>query len=173
MNTMDKSKEKQLEELREDLRRMGPDGTEPTYSMGCQINEAKCSVCGKSSSECPTLFPPLRDKESLGEYLKRLYPEAGDFVACPNTASDHISPPQECDPSGLRSVEWLRHRDSLRDEEVMREYEIHKNFISRMALREKQSEIIANFEKKLMDGMAPCPPEFMKVMNDNLEDLLA
>ena len=132
-------KEQQLAEFREDLRRMGPDGTEPTYSMGCQINEALCSVCGKSSSECP-----------------------------------HISPPQECcDPSGLRSVEWLRHRDSLRDEEVMREYEIHKNLISRMALSEKQSEIITNFESSVLMGMHSCPPEFLEVMNENLEDILA
>lgn len=46
------AREQQLAEFREDLRRVGPDGTIP-------------------------------DKfETLGDYLKRLFPEPGDFVQC-------------------------------------------------------------------------------------------
>jgi hypothetical protein len=56
--------EQQLEQFREDLRRMGPDGTMP------------------------------EKHETLGEYLKRLFPEPGDMVLCPpefnKVFTDHL-----------------------------------------------------------------------------------
>ena len=38
---------------------------------------------------------------------------------------------------------------------------------------EEQKKILDEFSHKLLDNQIPCPPEFMKVLNDNLEDLLA
>lgn len=38
---------------------------------------------------------------------------------------------------------------------------------------EEQKKILDEFSHKLLDNQIPCPPEFMKVLNDNLEELLA
>lgn len=38
---------------------------------------------------------------------------------------------------------------------------------------EDQLKILDEFSHKLLDNQEPCPPEFMKVLNDNLEDILA
>ena len=48
-----KDTQKMLEAIREDIRRMGPDGTIDVSKMG------------------------------LGEYLKMMFPEPGDFIVCP------------------------------------------------------------------------------------------
>lgn len=36
-----------------------------------------------------------------------------------------------------------------------------------------KDDALRAFSNKLLDNMVPCPPEFARVMNDNLEDLLA
>jgi len=40
-------------------------------------------------------------------------------------------------------------------------------------LTPEEQEIVASFQRKLLDGMVECPPEFNKVFADNLEDLFA
>ena len=40
-------------------------------------------------------------------------------------------------------------------------------------LTPEEQEIVASFQRKLLDGMVEMPPEFNKVFTDNLEDLLA
>jgi len=43
-----KDTQKMLEAIREDIRRMGPDGTSCSRpSMGCEVDYSLCGVCGK------------------------------------------------------------------------------------------------------------------------------
>lgn len=38
---------------------------------------------------------------------------------------------------------------------------------------EEAVEIISDFAKRLIESQKPCPPEYLQVLNDNLEELLA
>ena len=68
-------KEQQLAEFREDLRRMGPDGTtKTTYSMGCEVYISKCSVCGMA-------VPCAHTNQVTPEQAKIIREFAGVFVS--------------------------------------------------------------------------------------------
>lgn len=60
-------------------------------------------------------------------------------------------------------------REAIKDKEQM--LEAFRDDLRQMGPDGTKSQ--DDFAKKLLDGMHPCPPEFLKVLNDNLEELLA
>jgi len=83
------NKEQQLNEFREDLRQMGPDGTTKTRpSMGCEVDISKCSVCGMAVPCAHTNQVTPEQAEIIRKFTGIFM---GDMLPCPPKYMDVIN----------------------------------------------------------------------------------
>jgi len=90
-----KDTQKMLEAIREDIRRMGPDGTSCSRpSMGCEVDYSLCGVCGKPAP-CDHVNKLTREQAEIvrsftGVFLTGMTPCPQEFMDVINKNMDEL-----------------------------------------------------------------------------------